>query len=135
MMIKLTSLLKENDFDKAPDDIYVDRSVKAFNQGKSKTKDYSASNSTAGLKYLSKLVGKSANDIKRWIDKMNTTREITLKRGNRIGVEDFVVTLEPFSGYTLKERKRLASLIKISMNGNKKTMRELNKWLKVHYYR
>ena len=65
-MIKLTSLLKENNFDKAPDAIYSDRSVKAFNQGKSKTKDYSASDSTAGLKYLSKLVGKSANDIKRW---------------------------------------------------------------------
>tara|TARA_A100001391_G_scaffold130113_1_gene89533 strand:+ start:207 stop:611 length:405 start_codon:yes stop_codon:yes gene_type:complete len=134
-MIKLTSLLKENNFDKAPDAIYADRSVKAFNQGKSKTKDYSASDSTAGLKYLSKLVGKSANDIKSWIDKMNTTREITSKGGNSIGVEDFVVTLEPFSGYTLKERKRLASLIKTSMNGNKKTMRELNKWLKVHYYR
>ena len=134
-MIKLTSLLKENNFDKAPDAIYSDRSVKAFNQGKSKTKDYSASDSTAGLKYLSKLVGKSENDIKRWIDKMNTTREITSKGGNSINVEDFVVTLEPFSGYTLNERKRLASLIKTSMNGNKKTMRELNKWLKVHYYR
>ena len=134
-MIKLTSLLKENNFDKAPDAIYSDRSVKAFNQGKSKRKDYSASNSTAGLKYLSKLVGRPARDVKNWIDKMNTTREITSKGGNSIGVEDFVATLEPFSGYTLNERKRLASLIKTSMNGNKKTMRELNKWLKVHYYR
>jgi len=74
-MIKLTSLLKENNFDKAPDAIYSDRSVKAFNQGKSKRKDYSASNSTAGLKYLSKLVGRPARDVKNWIDKIGKLDE------------------------------------------------------------
>ena len=34
-MIKLKDILNENNFDKAPDDIYADRSVKDFNQGKS----------------------------------------------------------------------------------------------------